>query len=386
MGNPVREAVDAPNKSRFLGIDGLRGIASLMVLAHHCWWFGGQYEWPRFGLGGTTFAPTHLLFYGYSGVELFFVLSGFCLAYPVLRKPDQPFQFWRYAAKRAYRILPPYYGSLLLFLGLFYVLSAHEFRLFGATTARLTMPTAKQFISAVFLISVYFNTSFWTLVLEWKWYLVLPALLWLRRRTTVGIALAATGGLSVVARTAILGTDGKVDWLVGNLLFYLPLFGLGILAAETTARGEAFAPGRLLVRYCRWGLLGACALVAAWVPAEPDMTLCYARILPFGLLYFFLLITALHDPLLARVFSSKVLVGVGAFSYSLYLVHLPIVHCVYGVTCQFDWAPSTCCLFSLGVVLPGCVLFAFFFYRVAERPFLRGLPTEGRRPTPEAER
>ena len=107
------------SRGRMDYIDALRGVACLLVLVFHN--FGGVASpaivssrlsfWPKLGLTLTGF--------GWIGVPLFLVLSGFCLFYPIVSKMpiDQvnvdPRTFYR---RRARRILPPYYAALFLFI------------------------------------------------------------------------------------------------------------------------------------------------------------------------------------------------------------------------------------------------------------------------------
>ena len=65
-------------------IDGLRGLAMLMVLLYHCWIFGGMWSiGPT--LGGHHFNVAPILGFGHIGVNLFLVLSGFCLYWPFVK-------------------------------------------------------------------------------------------------------------------------------------------------------------------------------------------------------------------------------------------------------------------------------------------------------------
>lgn len=66
--------------NRFAAIDGLRGLAILMVTAYHLWGYAGKLEVM---IGAVDLAP--IFSYGYLGVELFFALSGFCLFNPIVK-------------------------------------------------------------------------------------------------------------------------------------------------------------------------------------------------------------------------------------------------------------------------------------------------------------
>ena len=97
-------------KQRIAYIDGLRAVAILSVVVHHT----AKYN-PSLALG----ALRHTLLEGAHGVDLFFVLSGFCLSYPALAAlrdgSTGRFDAVRYWARRLVRILPPFWIALALF-------------------------------------------------------------------------------------------------------------------------------------------------------------------------------------------------------------------------------------------------------------------------------
>src|SRR5579864_4178376 len=99
--------------ARFDHIDGLRGIAILMVVIHNSWLTSALVT-DQHTLAGRLI--TSVLQEGEEGVSLFLVISGFCLAYPVLRRRARGDRHWldirQFAARRVYRIIPPYYAAL----------------------------------------------------------------------------------------------------------------------------------------------------------------------------------------------------------------------------------------------------------------------------------
>src|SRR5579864_4346783 len=94
-------------------IDGLRAVAALMVLLTHMWVFMGAPA-LSFQVGHATIVMATMLAVGNVGVNLFLVLSGFCLAWPfacdsTLRDRTTIWQFWK---RRFLRIAPAYYVSI----------------------------------------------------------------------------------------------------------------------------------------------------------------------------------------------------------------------------------------------------------------------------------
>ena len=90
---------------RYASLDALRGIASLMVLTHHCVLAGLVPVPPGFWTGLSRYTPLHLFVSGRPPVILFFVLSGFVLAIS-LNRPGTGYA--AFAVRRLCRIYLPY--------------------------------------------------------------------------------------------------------------------------------------------------------------------------------------------------------------------------------------------------------------------------------------
>lgn len=96
--------------NRFAAIDGLRGIAILMVIGLHLY-MSNPHVTPN--IAGFSLVP--LLTFGRSGVSLFFALSGFCLFYPLIKSGRYQPDWINFYIRRALRILPPYWICLIVF-------------------------------------------------------------------------------------------------------------------------------------------------------------------------------------------------------------------------------------------------------------------------------
>ena len=343
-----------------------------MVVAHHCYFHGGRYAYPELSIGSwKTIALSKILFYGYSGVELFFVLSGFCLAYPIFNRLPQIPNWRRYFVNRIRRIYPPFLIAMVLF-GVFACL-IHYFQIEPFFSARiLVMPSLKQLIYSVLFVSLSFNTSFWTLCVEWRWYFILPLLVMLYFRFKIlGIfAIAISTSLFYVLFIQSSNSEG-IKFLLSPLPLFLPIFTLGIWSAELATSKHGSIRTNFITQSTRWGCLASLLLVVIVVPREPNLDFTLTRAIPFGLLYFFVLLAAIYEPVIRQVFSWKPLVILGEFSYSLYLIHLPLIHAAYSITRKFNWSPATQFLFYQGVFLPFCIFLGYLFYQVAEKPFLK---------------
>jgi len=226
-------AIRAKRSEHFAAVDGLRGIACLAVVAHHCYVHCGRYQWPVVEAGGHEIALSRIFSYGNGGVELFFVVSGFCLAYPFFSRSEH--ESWsRWFLRRAYRILPPYYASVLLFWGMYAVLRTHPLSLFGITSPPAGPISLKGVFVCVTLINAYFNPSYWTLALEARWYLLFPVLMGLWRRTGSALLCVACA-LTAAAAIWLTRISPPFGFVTGQVLAFLPILVSGMVIASWTA-------------------------------------------------------------------------------------------------------------------------------------------------------
>jgi peptidoglycan/LPS O-acetylase OafA/YrhL len=154
-------------------LDGLRGIAILSVMLLH--FTNAIAALP----GSPTSAARSVFGWGWTGVDLFFVLSGFLITGILLDSKGHPLYFRSFYARRALRIFPLYYAALFLFFVVpraipsvpaTYSFAWHDQRWFWFYLGNFHPlgPDAKQFIG-----------QFWSLAIEEQFYLVWPLLIWL---------------------------------------------------------------------------------------------------------------------------------------------------------------------------------------------------------------
>jgi peptidoglycan/LPS O-acetylase OafA/YrhL len=326
-------------------IDGLRGLAVLAVVVCHA---GGAF------VPGSL--PSRVLAEGAHGVDLFFVLSGFCLAYPYLARARADgrttFDVREFFARRSVRIVPPYLFAIVFLFAL-------ERAAWPASFVPSWSDVVRQ---ALFLDrdTPLVSGAFWTLAVEARWYLVFPfaLALWFR-------APRAVGALALVALTAYYGTfAGNLDALM------LPGFLAGIAAAALAVRGDArrrpFA-----------ALVVVATLASVAIDAASPMTIFPLRaatlhggfalstttwqIAAFASVA---LVTAM--PGLQRAFAFRPLAWLGTISYSVYLTHEPIVISL----CRAPLPIAAPLRVALCVVVAAAV--GYGFWRLFERPFVEG--------------
>ena len=317
-------------------LDGLRALAVSLVVLRHV----------------VLFAPAlmtgiwlHVMEEGAHGVDLFFVISGFCLSYPTLialrARGEARFDVAEFFAKRITRIVPPYWIALgvIVLAGALLITSGADIRL-----TSISMPSAWQTISQLLFFDHgdLTNPSFWTLAVEFRWYLAFPIVLWLwiQHRHAFWTVIAAC----VVAYQFTLA--GGVD------LGTLPCFMLGVAAAAAQVSGYEIR---------KWAPLLLPVALAVAIALEPTRGAAWLGQDQIGwqiAAFLFVLSVGNFRPLRV-VLAWAPLRTIGLASYSIYLMHQPILGILLA---QYGWAPAP----AVAVML----LICFAFWGLFERTVL----------------
>ena len=303
------------------GLDGVRGLAILMVMAIH---FVGDSTPYTFGQRLVV----KVAGYGLLGVDLFFVLSGFLITGLLLDAKSRPHYFRNFYARRTLRIFPLYY---LVLAASFVVLPqltnlTPTFEVARTHQAWLWSYTANFYIAAKSSwVALTYMSHFWSLAVEEHFYLMWPLVVFSFRREMLericigvlagGLALriaAALFGASEVAISVL--TPCRIDTLcVGGLLAVL-------------ARREGGA--EMLMRRAGKAALtlaAAALIISAWCATTKLglLPLHQVRNTVFALFFGALSLISLLPPSnpLARIFQGAVLKFFGKYSYGLYVYH-----------------------------------------------------------------
>ncbi|HSE16994.1 MAG TPA: acyltransferase [Pyrinomonadaceae bacterium] len=367
-----------PSSSRLRGIDALRGAAALGVVLYHAVEQGEKVlpnNFLQYPIRVVQFASS----FGYIGVFLFFVISGFCIHLQWARsqaagvKPDIRFgSFWK---RRIRRLYPPYIITLLLFL------------LLTAATAGLNVTHFVVYDLGMHLLMLHnldphtcysINGVFWTLAIEEQLYLAYFLLLFIRVRWGWGVTIA----VCLFARVAWMGLS-HVVWVKTG-------FGIPVPEAAAT-HWFTWALGALgvevmfgLTKLRGWSrdlrlasvLIVAASALSTYLPSIPKDTVVHNAswflIHPLWGLGFFIVVnrTVLAEkswlrqatlPSLVSVFST-----LGIFSYSIYLTHELVIMQSWSWTNPGWWQ-----LVNVFVaIVPAVIIFAWVFFWFCEKPFM----------------
>ena len=386
--------------SRLSSIDALRGVAALGVVLYHAVLQtpnpipNNLFRWP-------VQAIHFLSSFGYIGVFLFFVISGFCIHLQWARSRaagnSQPPAFFKFWKRRVRRLYPPYIVALAAFL----LMTAYSI---GIDVTHFFVYDVVMHVLMLHNLDPHtcysINGVFWTLAIEEQLYLAYFLLLFLRRRWGWGVTL-------------LVCAFSRVAWFFFSHIVWL-YTGVGIPVPEgalshwfTWALGaiavEAFFGVVELPRWCRSLALGVSAIVIASVISTslssiPKDTLLHdgAWLLmhPLWGFGFFVVVNRAvgwerehnYARSLGRFIGSErmprlvqMAATVGVFSYSLYLTHELVIMQSWRFTTSL---PSI--LNTLLVLTPATILFAWVFYGLFEKPFMR--TTKKKRTTPASER
>lgn len=306
---------DLPSRSaHFPALDGLRGIAILMVLYWH--FVGSDMAAPAGTLAGYLFKLTH---HADSGVDLFFVLSGFLITRILLNEIGTPRWLARFWIRRTFRILPVYFLFLAVSIAVALLCSGSEA---SHSPDQLPRPLWPYFVMLQ-NFQMAWSDSFgpwghlWSLAVEEQFYLAFPFVLLVPgvRRWLPGVALAAMV-LSTILRT-------NASELAGYVLPQCRLDGLAMgacLGSLSVQQGSWtwIASRPALVR--SGTLLGMAGLAAITLRAQHRHPIDHTV---FALSYGALLLDVVTFPAsrLAHILSVHPLMFLGVISYPLYLFH-----------------------------------------------------------------
>ncbi len=295
-------------------IDVLRGVAILMVLVFHAWVaaFGrDQFDWGGLIDGtvphpGRAFLLTYPVRFGNAGVSLFFVISGYVIHRSYLR--DAQFTWRGYVARRFWRIYPAYLVALVAVAVWLHREQTRDFALHAALAHNVS---ARTFFGI--------NPSLWSLAVEVQLYLLYPLAVAARRAwgpggmLAVGVAASTVWRLAAAATTDLPGPQTYHIWLSPVALW--PDWLLGAFLADRHAGDR-----RAFARPLAWAAVGVAVVVLGEV-VRP------LRVVQFSAAS--LAAAALMEMYLYRRGSpgrlARVVAAVGLCSYSLYLIHQPLM-------------------------------------------------------------
>jgi peptidoglycan/LPS O-acetylase OafA/YrhL len=336
---------------RIKSLDSLRGIAALAVVLYHCnlIFFSAHGGTPRW----IAFSPFRIFFDGHAAVMVFFALSGFVL-FLTFKNVDS-FHYYPYIIKRFMRIYPPFAFVILCSAALFVLLKplgiphlldagghlldwdAFPPPTLGAIAGHLAMGDRPQWL----------DPPMWSLVHEMRISIFFPLIaLWVSRDWRVATVSTLAISVGCVFLNRVLDPLGWAFQPFDTLQHVFLFAGGAALSLHAPSIRD------WLSRLPTW------ARIALWVTAFVAITL------PFVTIFAALLLVALClAPWADRALTHALPTWLGRVSYSLYLVHMPILYAMMHLL----WAKVPLALL-LGCGVLVALLASELTYRFVEQP------------------
>jgi peptidoglycan/LPS O-acetylase OafA/YrhL len=364
----------------YVSLDGLRAVAVLMVFCQH---YGG--------------GRARIFGWGWAGVDVFFVLSGFLITGILFDSQDQPHRFRDFYIRRTLRIFPLYYAIWLVIL-LLAPVAQWQWNLRWALWPAYVGNYARFFFLNVpgdpyrfdrltfgAVVQGWFGSPmhlyighFWSLCVEEQFYLLWPFIVYKVRRRETLMKIC----LSVVILSPLL------RWLL-SMTVPSRMLRMELLYRSLPTRLDALLLGGLLAlclrgrqrdwlhRWGRFMLLGATALLAVlYMTAVNVMRLPLegsASIYVFTLIDFFaaaLILESIHSgSILGRVLSMRPLRSLGVISYGFYVYH-DLLHDFYSYFGRRFFPAHAFVATTLSAFVCS-VAISVVSYRFLERPLLK---------------
>ena len=308
-------ALEIKNKQHIKALDGVRGLAVLMVLSSH---FLILKEWE-----GSTF--WNVLSGGWLGVDLFFVLSGYLITNILLNAKGKPQFFSKFYKRRILRIFPLYYG-IVIFATIFGILYENTLsKLFTYDSIINFYTYTSNIAQALSNAWVYPLYSFelnhlWSLSIEEQFYMIWPILVYKLSNKQLKYLLIAV----ILLTTPMVYIADQIfgDW--SKAAYVLPI-----------CRFDAISIGSLIaifknsdVNFTKGANLNLIYLTAVTMFVNVVINLAYSgaygkgtfSAMFFGLVLYIVLHENSH-PFFKKFFENKFLVNIGTYSYALYVFH-----------------------------------------------------------------
>jgi peptidoglycan/LPS O-acetylase OafA/YrhL len=347
-------------------VDGVRALAALFVMLGHTWFQPTNGYYPERWMNKLGLSHGHL------AVDVFIVVSGFVIGYPIATKSDRIDSLSGFFRRRMRRILPPYYAALALCTA-FILFVAHE-RTGTVWDNSLPLTWESLLMRALLLHDLpiqvpggLISYQLWSIAVEFHIYLLTPLLVLSVRRLGAVATLTITVGASALIHSLWPQADTLTHW-------YVALFLLGFLAVRIAVKSPNAVRGMRT-----WGIaslaLTGFVLLALGNTRAGAFTLWFDVAVGAGtaavLASLFSEVGSSGGSWLFRALSSRALVWVGGFSYSLYLIHPAVLQLEWLLLRELEATSSPIQTFFVLAFLSPVVIAASWLFHVAfESPFM----------------
>jgi peptidoglycan/LPS O-acetylase OafA/YrhL len=357
----ARPAAGSAAGAHIRGLDGIRGLAALFVVIHHCY-LSSFPGYPR--MTGPWWSGW--MIYGHLAVVVFIVLSGFSLAMSPARHGWRLDSLGRYAHRRAWRILSAYWPALVFSMVMAWVFVPQPGE--GVPTVRSAAVFGLLLQDVTGAPSP--NGAFWSIAIEAQLYVLLPLLLFLVRKRGPAVML-----VTVMLPVLVIGVFASSVPVINLFTRFTPQLAVGFTVGVVAAG---------ISRNQRWSRVPLLWLAVA--AALPPLTLIAVAGSTWTVEHYFWVdlavlpsvglllaaITAGRAQRVSRFLDVAPIRSLGGYSYSLYLIHAPIVVAVAALVVRPRVGPGLPALLTmLAIAVPLSLVASRLFAAVFDLPFQR---------------
>jgi peptidoglycan/LPS O-acetylase OafA/YrhL len=355
-------------------LDGVRGLAAVTVFILHYGVDEQSYSLPSPLIGQAI----HL---GWSGVSLFFVLSGFLITGILWDGFDREHWWANFYIRRSLRIFPLYYLAIFLALIASFTISAGQHDAKSLLIYAFYLQDIPSLTLHMVSVKHIFMGHFWSLAVEEQFYLIWPFVLFAvyrkRPKSAQGLCVIVWF-LSLSFRIAVVALHLRVEWAMLFLLGRAGELAAGAFLALLIRQPGAQPEQRDPLRAIPWCLGGASILLALIIYYTQSTLLekpwmASAGLSLFSVFYMCIVALCLKKGPLQHFFENSLLRWLGKISYGIYVWHLMLRSLFRGIVAHI--APhasrNTALILVFVVAAVGTLLLAslsFYFY---ESAFLR---------------
>ena len=380
----------AETTSHLQSLDVIRGVAIIMVFFHHVmFWSHGSAKvawdgWHRDIAQCLDWWPFLPITVGYFGVAVFFVVSGFCIHLSYAKSvhlagnatptgmPSQQAPIKAFFIKRFWRIYPPYLLTVLIFLAGDVLIGQID----GTREALWQGATHALLIHNFFETTHYgINPSFWSISIEAQLYLIYPALFFLALRfgwaNALWIALVSEIVLRLLGATGVYPPGDASRLLQYGPFYFWFSWAIGAWLAERHMVGDDFG-----ILGSKWfTFISILLVILTWFvrPCEhfqfSAVAIATASILAHAITFKTGSEAVVSSP---QSLGIRILAFFGTISYSLYLIHQPLISVANKLLLKIAGKlEATSAFLILGLSLVPIGVCAWLFYRFVEVPSMR---------------
>jgi peptidoglycan/LPS O-acetylase OafA/YrhL len=367
-----------PSSRRIPQLDGLRGIAVLLVVLYHYVYLPGK---PTQNWIVNHVQATFQL--GWAGVDLFFVLSGFLIGGILLDARGSTNYFSTFYLRRVHRIFPIYY----IWIGAyFFVAFTGLIRWAGplgiAQDRWTTVPVYTLFLQNTVrnhggAFASPWLAALWSLAVEEQFYLLAPSLVrWLSKRgLVISIVLAIVGAPMVrMLVFRYLPTHAQAPYVLTPCRADALAMGVFLALAWREERWKAWLQGHLKWLYGALALLSGSVYLIAWGKSAFSWTTAVWGYSCIDAFFSGLLILVLLRPegLWARICKWPFLIEMGGISYCAYVIHLSVNHLCHSILSVPTNGIATLASLAVTIAAAGVLwLISKLSWRCLESPMIR---------------